>query len=660
MQVQVIDGAGGSMTVLDVRSIVLSAPRRGSVNPLPPLRLLGDLHDDIDCTGLDAEMTRNIRYGNVSSVLPYLLQDDYSRELVPQETWVATLENDYLLAIVLLDFGGRLWSLQDKVGGRELLYNNDRIQLGNLGLRNAWFPGGVEWNLGTTGHTALTCSPVHAASLEFPDGAPGLRIYEWERMRELVYQVDFRLGPRSRHLAVDVKVTNPNAHAVPVYWWSNVAVASSPGTRVVVPSRSAFEFTYARRLRRVRVPGPGGPDPTYPLAATRTADHFFELDPGRLPWIAAVDAAGVGLLQVSTRRLRGRKLFTWGDSPGGRRWQEFLTGSTQSYLEIQGGLTRTQLEHVPLGPGASWSWTEVYGPVSVPADAVHGEWADAVGCLEPAVAEAQAEFALGGGARADDDRQGERVHAGSGWGALESLRREVAREPPSPVIDRLFPRSSLGDDQEPWITLLETGTLPSGTPRSYVVGRSWSGLVEAAADSAASMLHRGVVRWSAGHREAAVAAWEAACALETDSWLALRNLAAASGLMGAPRRSAEQYLRALDLMPDLPQLRVEAIEALIAADRLPEAIALAQTAPPSSFAGRFRFLEARAAVLHGDVGRAESILAGGLEIADLREGEVSLSDLWLAVHRVSPGAAGARPDVPFIYDFRLDGGAARP
>jgi tetratricopeptide (TPR) repeat protein len=647
------------MTTLDIHPVVFAMPRRGPENPLPPLRLLGDLHDAVDGTGLDEEMARNLRYGHVSSVLPYLLQDDYSRQLEPRETTVAILENSYLRAMVLLELGGRLWSLRDKVGGRELLYHtDDRIQLGNLGLRNAWFPGGVEWNLGTTGHTALTCSPVHAASLGFPDGTPGLRIYEWERMRELVYQVDFRLGPRSRRLAVDIKVTNPNAHAVPVYWWSNVAVASSPGTRVVVPSRSAFEFTYGRRLRRVAVPGPGGSDLTYPLAATRTADHFFELDPVRVPWIAAVDAAGAGLLQVSTRRLRGRKLFTWGGSPGGRRWQEFLTGSTESYFEIQGGLTRTQLEHLPLGPGASWSWTEVYGPVSVPADAVHGEWADAVECLEPAVAEAQAEAVPGGGAPADDDRQGERVHAGTGWGALESLRREVAREPPSPVIDRLFPRSSLGDDQEPWITLLETGAPPPGPPRSYVAGRSWSGLLEGAPDSAASMLHRGVVRWSAGRREAAVEAWEAACALEPDSWLALRNLAAASGLTGAPGRSAEQYLRALGLMPGLPQLRVEAIEALIAADRFPEAIALAQTAPPSSFAGRFRILEARAAVLHGDLGRAESILAGDLEVADLREGEVSLSDLWLAVHRPPPGAAGAQPEVPFIYDFRLDGGAA--
>ena len=144
------------MTSLEVGSIVLLMPHRGPSNPLPPLRLLGDLHDDIDGAGLDEEMASNIRYGNVRSVLPYRLQDDYSRELVPQATTVAILENSYLRAVVLLELGGRLWSLEDKLGGRELLYNAGRIQLGNLGLRNAWFPGGVEWNLGTTGHTALT------------------------------------------------------------------------------------------------------------------------------------------------------------------------------------------------------------------------------------------------------------------------------------------------------------------------------------------------------------------------------------------------------------------------------------------------------------------------------------------------------------------------
>jgi hypothetical protein len=115
-----------------------------------------------------------------------------------------------------------------------------------------------------------------------------------------------------------------------------------------------------------------------------------------------------------------------------------------------------------------------------------------------------------------------------------------------------------------------------------------------------------VARWNAGHLHAAVEAWEAAYALEPDSWLALRNIAAASGLTGAPGRSAEQYLRALDLTPDVAQLRLEAIEALIAVNRFSEAVALAQAAPESSFAGRFRFLQAWAAVLHGEIRLAES------------------------------------------------------
>src|ERR687891_1052539 len=111
------------MTLLAFGSIRLWMPRRGPPNPLPPLRLLGELHGEIDPTGLDAEMARNLAYGHVPSVLPYLLEDDYSRELEPQPTTVATLENERLRAVVLLELGGRLWSLRDKVADRELLHS---------------------------------------------------------------------------------------------------------------------------------------------------------------------------------------------------------------------------------------------------------------------------------------------------------------------------------------------------------------------------------------------------------------------------------------------------------------------------------------------------------------------------------------------------------
>ena len=63
-------------------------------------------------------------------------------------------------------------------------------------------------------------------------------------MRDLVYRVDFRLGPGSRHLAVDITVTNPNAHAVPAYWWSNIAV----GIRQVHAGQSLISPPMASKL----------------------------------------------------------------------------------------------------------------------------------------------------------------------------------------------------------------------------------------------------------------------------------------------------------------------------------------------------------------------------------------------------------------------------
>jgi hypothetical protein len=58
-----------------------------------------------------------------------------------------------------------------------------------------------------------------------------------------------------------------------------------------------------------------------------------------------------------------------------------------------------------------------------------------------------------------------------------------------------------------------------------------------------------------------------------------------------------------------------------------------------------RLLEAWAAHGIGDVRRAEAILEDGLEVADLREGERSLDQLWNAVFPAR--------QVPAEYDFRM-------
>ena len=83
-------------------------------------------------------------YGRKATVYPYRQQNGYTRKLSEQKVRTAVLENDWLKAVFLPEYGGRLWKLWDKEAERDLLYTNDVLRFSNLAVRNAWFSGGVE------------------------------------------------------------------------------------------------------------------------------------------------------------------------------------------------------------------------------------------------------------------------------------------------------------------------------------------------------------------------------------------------------------------------------------------------------------------------------------------------------------------------------------
>jgi len=307
------------------------------------------------------------------------LQNGYSRDLRPRDIPAIRLANGRLEALVLPGLGGRLWSLRDLVTERDLVFSNRRLQFANFALTDAWFAGGIEWNLGSTGHSATTSRPVFAGRVESNRGA-ALRIWEWERTRDLVFSVDLLMPADRSLLLAFVRVRNPDPERKPLYWWTNIAAPEEPGVRVLAPAARAWRTGYDGSIARVDIPFPDEPatDVSYPLLAQRAADYFFEVPPERRVWIAAVEADGRGLVQTSTAELRGRKLFLWGTSAGGRHWQEWLCGPGSRYLEIQAGLATTQLEHLRLEGGAEISWAEAYSPIEAAPGAVHGYWPDAL------------------------------------------------------------------------------------------------------------------------------------------------------------------------------------------------------------------------------------------------------------------------------------------
>lgn len=79
---------------------------------------------------------------------------------------------------------------------------------------------------------------MYCAFVKGKNGEDVLRFYEFERVREIYYQIDLWLDDNK--LMTAVRIENRNTEVVPMYWWSNMATPEYKGGRVVVPADSAY------------------------------------------------------------------------------------------------------------------------------------------------------------------------------------------------------------------------------------------------------------------------------------------------------------------------------------------------------------------------------------------------------------------------------------
>jgi hypothetical protein len=642
------------MSGISLSTLRLAVAEVGPDNPLPLLQSLERLERP-SMTAAPADlpegMAERLEYGRVVGGYPYTCQDGYGRKLVEHELQVAVLENSRLRAVFLLGYGGRLWSLQDLGTGRELLFNPGKIQLANLGMRNAWFAGGVEWNLGTAAHSPFTCAPLHAAQARGPRGEPALRLYEYERLRGVPFQIDAWLADDEPLLKVHVRIRNPSADAVPMWWWSNVAVPETPDVRIIAPADNAWYYKYnGEGLQQTVLPLDNGADVTYPGRSADAAEYFFHPSRGSVRWIAAVDGAGAGLVQASTSRLFGRKVFRWGTGPGGRRWQDWLGDAERPYLEIQGGITATQMEHVRFPAGQTWSWVEAYGPLHVDPGKVHHDWTTARAAVAHAIAGTAGidlEADLAGASVAAQLPPGRELARGSGWGALEEMRRELAGESALADAGAPFSAHTIGTNERPWLTLLTNADMcpsPDEPPNHNVKGGDWAQRLAAVGAGWLPLYLRGLLAHAEQDHARARQLYENSLAERPTPW-ALRALALLDVQNGLTSQAADRYWAAHKLWPSSTHLAVEAADALLGAGRPEQALVVVREVPDARRRGRLRMLEARALAETGHIERARNLIEAGIEVPDLREGEQGLDVLWARLYPDTP--------VPGQYDFRM-------
>lgn len=626
----------------------IPAATLGPENPLPDIKNVSYIHAEIEATqAVPPELSTYINKGMVETLLPYTQQDHYDRNRVLRQFKAVILENEHLKATFIPELGGRLWSLWDKDSCRELLYCNPVFQPGNLALRNAWFSGGVEFNVSIKGHHPMTCSDMFAQHITMADGTPGVRMYEYERIRGTAYGFDAWLPDDSRLLFIRPRIENTTNHDVWTYWWSNIAVAYTDGMRVIAPADKTF-VNYADDnhyfLDFADVPVAKGIDISYPKNVKIAQDFFFYI-PDRDPkWIAAVDEHGVGMLQCSTRNLLGRKLFVWGDSHGGDNWKQFLSdGTNDGYVEIQAGLARTQLEHVPLESGGVYTWAEAYGSLEKPAEKLHGDWETAQATVVEAMDEA---FHHDTDATLErmmtiSAEPGAMIHMGSGWGCLEQLRRSADGEQKvSSWYD--FPESTLTGHQLPWLGLLRSGKLespePANIPTGYVVDAGWLARLEQSMKEEGNQswfgwMHLGLMRYTNGDVQGALQAFEASLAMEQSPWV-LRNLAMIHGNEYADFPNAMDCMeRSLRMEQHNRWLWLDMAVLCLKADRCQYWVDIYPTIPEVIRSeGRLKLYTAIALTRLGRLEEACQYLNHDLLVPDIKEDENLITEAWFSLY----------------------------
>lgn len=621
--------------------------------------LLGSLilQNDLDFQ-LDEDDEIFEGYGTYPNSYPYKQYNRYNRTLHKQERKVAILENKFLAASFLPELGGRLWKLTDKQTGQDLLYTNDVIRYSNLAVRNAWFSGGVEWNMGVIGHTPLTTEPMFTARLTDENGCPILRMYECERIRGVEYQMDFWLGEEDTFLNCRMRIVNSSKEVVPMYWWSNMAVPEHANGRVVVPASHAYTSSNGH-VHKVDIPFVEGVDVSHYDRIPNQVDYFFELTKHAPKYIANLDEHGYGMLHMSTERLQSRKLFSWGTSDASLRWQEFLTQNAGRYLEIQAGLGKTQYGCLPMAPNTAWEWLEQYGAIQIDEYDVtlpFEELSQKVTGLVSAKLEQQSLETTLYNTKKMAKTPAQMVYDGSGYGALKNEERKLQG------MNGLSAHLDFGHCQEQQQLLanfLKTGLLhqpdANDVPGCFLYGDPYFKRLTETIDGANKgnwYAHYllGLLYYTKGIHTHALNCFKESLKLLENPWT-YHALASLYVVTHQTEDALTAIMTGLSMRPDDLSYVKDGFKIALLCGGEKEILTLHDQLPESIQAdSRVQFYYILCLSRTGKAKEAYDLLCkdGGLVVDDIREGEDSIGTLWEQLHKE---LFGGESIIPHQFNF---------
>lgn len=548
-----------------------------------------------------------------------------------------------------------------------MLFVNPVFQPVNFAIRNAWIAGGIEFNVGVRGHGVFTTSKVFCTINQYNSGIKTVKVYEYERIRDVVYSIEFYLPDDSDTLFARIKIENNSDCEKYMYWWTNIAIKEEDGLRVLAPAKNYFRTDYeddkSYLIYKSLFEKEKDVDPTRPTANARSRDFFYKVPERAEKWIVSADREGYGIAYTSTKRLKGRKLFVWGVNNGGRNWRKFLSENDSYYAEIQGGLSYHQFEHIPMPKKTVWEWTEAFTPFQGNAKLLHSD--------DICIAQKEAERSLKMNGKkikrlnlykninAKNFIGSEYVTVGSGWGYIENIIR-LKNNKKNISTECNFERDSVGDIESEWLHLIEKGYFPhedaSQPPKSFMSGKYILQLllnaVRQGKAGAYTYLQLGTVYFTAGNYVDAKNAWEKSAEIEPNAW-ALRNIAFLKRFNGDNDDACRYILKAVSLNNSYRALVIDCADILVKNEKYREWMDIyKKLSPDLQQTGRVKLYAAKAFIELDMLDEAKKLINKDLIVEDLQEGELTIEKLWDELYTrlgITP-----IPPLPKELDFRMN------
>ncbi|MCE5270338.1 DUF5107 domain-containing protein [bacterium] len=295
--------------------------------------------------------------------LPPFMRPYKSETPAPRKYDAVFLENEYLRLTVVPDFGGRVYSLYDKVHGREVFYRNDVLKFSGVNPKHAWPVGDIEIT-GPHDHHMLTVDgePYWFSRVRGnPDGSASLVLSSMDPYFRMKLDYILTLSPGLAALQLTVGLYNCRDDRQPYMLWVNAGVPATQNTRFVYPMGRTIGHTTSEVADW---PYYNGVDYSW-FKNNKHMLGVFGIDIYD-NFLGAYDYnLDYGTFRYADRRItQGMKTWTWGNSRRAESIEHGYTDKAGPYIEIQSGRNVWDGHYEWLAPHTHEGWTECWFPVA--------------------------------------------------------------------------------------------------------------------------------------------------------------------------------------------------------------------------------------------------------------------------------------------------------